>query len=90
MLKQRFTVSRTVELLSEGVSKLILTLESKGGCENGTDEYVCETTEAWHGLACTVLLRSAFASVFGLVSKFSCHSICRLRYQKVSMRYGRG
>ena len=89
MLKQRFTVSRTVELSSEGVSKLVLTLESIGGSENSPDEHVCETTEAWHGLACTVLLRSAFACVFGLVFRFSCHSICRLRYQKVSMRYGR-
>ena len=88
-LQQCFTVSRTVELSSEGVSKLVLTLESKGGSENSPDEHVCETTEAWHGLACTVLLRSAFASVFGLVFRFSCHSICRLWYQKVSMRYGR-
>ena len=33
--------------------------------------HVCKITEAWHGLlvACAVLLRSAFASVFGLVSK---------------------
>ena len=57
-----------------------------------TSSYVCKTTEAWHGglpVACAVLLRSAFASVFGLVSKFSRHSICRLRYQKVSRRYGR-
>ena len=34
MLKQRFTVSRIVELSSEGVSKLVLTLESIGGSEN--------------------------------------------------------
>ena len=56
-----------------------------------TSSYACKTTEAWHGLpvACAVLLRSAFASVFGLVSKSSRHSICHLRYQKVSRRYGR-
>ena len=84
-----FTVSRTVELSSEGVSKLVLMLESIGGTENSPDEHVCETTEAWHGLACTVLLRSAFAYVFGLVFRFSRHSIYRLRYQKVSMHYGR-
>ena len=80
MLKQCFTVSRTVELLSEGASKLVLTLESIGGSENSSDEHVCETTEAWHGSACTVLLRSAFACVFGLIFRFSCHSIWHLRY----------
>ena len=89
MLKQRFTVSRTVELWSEGVSKLVLTLESISGSENSPDEHVCETTEAWHGLACTVLLRSSFACMLGLVFRFSCHSICHLRYKKVSMHYGR-
>ena len=51
-LKQRFTVSRTVELSSEGASKLVLTLESIGGSKNSPDEHVCETMEAWHGLAC--------------------------------------
>ena len=89
MLKQRFTVSRTAELSSKGVSKLVLALESIGGSENSPDEHVCKTTEAWHGLACTMLLRSAFACMFGLVFRFSCHSICRLRYQKVSMCYRR-
>ena len=88
MLKQCFTVSRIVELSSEGVSKLVLTLESIVGSENSPDEHVCETTEAWHGLACTVLLRSTLSCMFGLVFRFSCHSICRLRYQKVSVRYG--
>ena len=44
MLKQHFTVSRTVELSSEGVSKLVLTLDSIGGRENSPDEHVCETT----------------------------------------------
>ena len=87
-LKQCFTVSRTAELSSEGVSKLVLTLESIGSSENSRDEHVCETTEAWHGLACTMLLRSVFACMFGLVFRFSCHSICPLRYQKVSMCYG--
>ena len=71
-------------------------LESIDGSENSPDEHVCETTEAWHGLACTVLLRSAFACVFGLVFRFSCHSICRLPFaacgtrRLVAMRYTDG
>ena len=80
---------RIVELSSGGVSEVVLTLASMGGYENGTDEYFCKTTEAWHGLACAVLLRSAFACVLGLVFKFSRHSICRLPDKKVSRRYGR-
>ena len=87
MPKQCFTFNRTVELWSKSVSKLVLT-ESIGGSKNSPDEHVCETTEAWHGLACTVLLCSAFACVFGLIFRFSCHSICRLQYKKVSMCYG--
>ena len=35
-------------------------LESIGGSENSPDEHVCETTEACHGLASTVLLRGDF------------------------------
>ena len=49
---------------------------------------ICKTTEAWHRLACAVL-HLCFAFVFGLVSKFFHHSICRLPYQKVSRHYGR-
>ena len=50
------------------------------------DEHVCETMEAWLGLACTVLLRLAFACVFGLVFRFSCHSICRLPFAACGTR----
>ena len=86
MLKQRFSVSRTV-LSSEGASEVVLTLKSIGSSENGPDEYVCKTTEAQHGLACAVLLHSACACVFSLIPPVfrfyrHMHSVCRLRYHE--------
>ena len=41
-----------------------------GGGENGPDECVCKTTEAWHGLVCAVLLHSSCACVLALYSGF--------------------
>ena len=69
-------VLRTVELSSEGVSEVGLTLESIGGSENGPDYYVCKNTEARYELACAVLLCSATSlwlpsCVFSLVSRSS-------------------
>ena len=79
MLKQRFSVSS-----SEGASEVVLTLKSIGSSENGPDECVCKTTEARHGLASAVLLRSACACVFSLIFRFyrHMHSVCRLRYHE--------
>ena len=73
MLKKYFTVSRTVELSSEGVSKLVLKLESIGGIAKialtsmfaklqklGTD---------WHALCyCVRLLLACLASYSGFLA----------------------
>ena len=77
-----FSVSRTVELSSEGASEVVSTLKSIGSSENGPEECVCETTEARHELACAVLLGSACACVFSLVFRFYRHGACRFRYHE--------
>ena len=74
--------SRTVKLSSEGASEVVSMLKNIGSSESSPDECVCQTTEARHGLASAVLLRSACACVFSLIFRFYGHSVCSLRYHQ--------
>ena len=51
-------------------SEVVSTLESRGGGENVPDGCVRKTTEAWHGLVCAVMLRSASACMLASYSGF--------------------
>ena len=70
MLKQHFTLSRTVELCTEGVSKVVLMLESIGGSKIDRTSMFAKLQKL--GMCCVTVL-----GVFNLVSRFSRHSICR-------------
>ena len=73
----------TVELLMEGVSEVLLTLESRGGARTILASILVElrelgTSSNWLALCCHLVC----AHVFGHISKFSHHSICCLWYYK--------